>query len=57
MAEFLKKVPELVAARKIRPNRVKLWEGGLDGINGGLHYMIEGKHSGEKIVHQVIKTA
>ncbi|PSR78311.1 hypothetical protein PHLCEN_2v7433 [Hermanssonia centrifuga] len=57
MAEFLKKVPELVVARKIRPNRVKLWEGGLDGINGGLHYMIEGKHSGEKIVHQVIKTA
>ncbi|PSR78310.1 hypothetical protein PHLCEN_2v7432 [Hermanssonia centrifuga] len=53
MAEFLKKVPGLVSERKIKPNRVKLWEGGLDGINAGLEYMIEGKNSGEKVVHQV----
>lgn len=53
MAQFLKQVPELVSSGKIKPNRVKLWEGGLYGINDGLQYMIEGKNSGEKIVYRL----
>ncbi|KIJ35008.1 hypothetical protein M422DRAFT_34823, partial [Sphaerobolus stellatus SS14] len=34
VAAFLTKVPELVKSGAIKPNRVKLWEGGLDGIEG-----------------------
>ena len=32
---------------------VKLWEGGLDGVNAGLDYMREGKNSGEKLVYRI----
>ncbi|KAJ3529769.1 hypothetical protein NM688_g7808 [Phlebia brevispora] len=53
MAQFLKKVPELVRAGKIRPNPVKLWEGGLESINDGLQYMFDGRNSAEKIVYRI----
>lgn len=53
MAQFLTKTPELVAAGKVKPNPIKLWEGGLYGISDGLQYMREGKNSGEKIVYRV----
>ncbi len=53
MAQFLKKVPGMVSAGMIKPNRVKLWEGGLYGINDGLQFMMEGKNSGEKIVYKL----
>lgn len=53
MAQFLKKVPGFVSAGLIKPNPVKLWEGGLNGINDGLNYMREGKNSGEKIVYRI----
>ena len=53
MAQFLTKTPELVVSGKIRPNPVKLWEGGLDAIADGLRYMKEGKVSGEKIVYHI----
>ncbi|KIJ34029.1 hypothetical protein M422DRAFT_263987 [Sphaerobolus stellatus SS14] len=53
MAAFLTKVPELVKSGAIKPNRVKLWEGGLDGIEGGLAYMKEGKLSAEKLVYKI----
>ncbi|KAI0921151.1 hypothetical protein AcW1_004772 [Taiwanofungus camphoratus] len=53
MAVFLKKVLGLVSAGAIKPNLVKLWEGGLDSIKDGLQYMREGKNSGEKIVYKV----
>lgn len=53
MAQFLKKVPGFVSAGLIKPNPVKLWEGGLDGVNAGLDYMREGKNSGEKLVYKI----
>ena len=53
MAQFLKKVPELVMSGQVKPNPVKLWEGGLGAINAGLKYMMDGKVSGEKIVYRV----
>lgn len=53
MAHFLKKVPELVNSRQVKPNPTKLVEGGLSGIETGLKFMMDGKHSGEKIVYRV----
>lgn len=53
MAHFLKKVPELVKSGQVKPNPTKLFEGGLEGINAGLQHMMEGKHSGEKIVYRL----
>ena len=53
MAQFLKKTPELIVSGKIKPNPVKLWEGGLDAIPDGLQYMKEGKVSAEKIVYRI----
>ena len=53
MAQFLQKVPELVESGQISPNPTKLLQGGLEGINAGLQYMMEGKNSGEKIVYRV----
>ena len=53
MAQFLSKTPELVATGQVKPNPIKLWEGGLDGIADGLQYMREGKNSGEKIVYRI----
>lgn len=38
---------------QIKSNRIHLWEGGLYGINDGLHFMIEGKNHGEKIVYKL----
>jgi len=53
MAQFLAKLPSFVKAGHIKANTVKLWEGGLDGIEGGLEYMKGGKVTGEKIVYRV----
>ena len=53
MAGFLKKVPALVSSGAIKPNPIKVWDGGLAAINEGLQYMREGKVSGEKIVYRV----
>lgn len=53
MSQFLQKVPGLVSAGLLKPNPVKLLEGGLDGVNAGLDYMREGKHSGEKLVYRI----
>lgn len=53
MAQFLKKVPELVKSGQIKPNPTTLVDGGLDGIDAGLKLMMDGKHSGEKIVYRV----
>ncbi|KAL4245995.1 zinc-containing alcohol dehydrogenase family protein [Abortiporus biennis] len=53
MVQFLKKVPALVEKGLVKPNPVKLWEGGLASINDGLRYMKEGKNSGEKIVYRI----
>lgn len=53
MAQFLLKMPELVATGRVKPNPIKLWEGGLDAIPDGFRYMKEGKNSGEKIVYRI----
>ena len=53
MAAFLKKVPDLVKSGAVKPNPVKLWDGGLDAVNDGLQYMRDGKNSGEKIVYRL----
>ncbi|GJE87551.1 zinc-binding alcohol dehydrogenase family protein [Phanerochaete sordida] len=53
MVRWLAKTPALVSEGKVRPNPTKLFEGGLEGINDGLKYMQEGKHSGQKIVYRI----
>lgn len=53
MAHFLTKVPALVSTGAIKPNPVKLWEGGLAAIPDGFKYMKEGKVTAEKLVYRV----
>jgi len=53
MVAFLKKLPALVSSGSIKPNPIKLWEGGLESIKDGLQYMREGRNNGEKIVYLV----
>ena len=53
MTQFLEKVPELVKSGQVMPNPTKLLEGGLEGINAGLKYMMEGNVSGKKIVYRI----
>ncbi|KIJ35976.1 hypothetical protein M422DRAFT_261735 [Sphaerobolus stellatus SS14] len=53
MATFLRKVPELMKSGAIKPHYVKLWEGGLDGIEGGSAYMKERRLSVEKLVYKI----
>ncbi|TFK92536.1 GroES-like protein [Polyporus arcularius HHB13444] len=53
MVAFLKKLPQLVRDGALRPIPIKVWEGGLEGIQGGLQYMREGKVSAEKIVYRL----
>ena len=53
MANFLKYVPGLVQSEAVKPNPIKLWEGGLEAIPDGLQYMREGKVSAEKIVYRL----
>ena len=53
MAQFLKKVPGLVSSGAIKPNPIRLWEGGLEAIPAGFLYMKEGKVTGEKLVYRV----
>lgn len=51
--KFLEKVPQLFSNGYVVPNRIKLWEGGLQGVSDGLNYMRDGKISGEKIVYLI----
>ncbi|KAI0780462.1 GroES-like protein [Trametes elegans] len=53
MVQFLRKVPQLVRDRAVRPPAIRHWQGGLGGVPGGLQYMREGKVSAEKIVHRI----
>ena len=53
MADFLKKVPELVKSGQVKGNPTKLLEGGLEGVPAGFQLMKEGKNSGEKLVYRV----
>jgi len=53
MAKFLSKLGGLVKEGSVKPNKVKLWEGGLESCKDGFQYMREGKVSGEKIVYRL----
>jgi hypothetical protein len=53
MVQFLSKLSGIVQAGGIKPNPIKLWEGGLESVKDGLQYMKEGKVSGEKIVYKL----
>jgi len=43
-------LPGLVKAGKLKPNSIKLWDGGLDKVDEGLTYLQSGKASAEKVV-------
>ncbi|KAI0797098.1 GroES-like protein [Abortiporus biennis] len=53
VAQFVKKMPELVKNKLVKPNPVKSFAGGLAGIPEALQYLKEGKNSGEKVVLRV----
>lgn len=53
MAQFLKKIPELVKSGAVKPNPVKLWPGGLESVKEGFNYLKEGRNSGEKVVYRI----
>ncbi|KIJ34183.1 hypothetical protein M422DRAFT_35168 [Sphaerobolus stellatus SS14] len=57
MVAFLPKLTQLIRDGKLRPNRIKLWNGGLDAIQEGLDYMRQGKLSGEKIVYRICESS
>jgi hypothetical protein len=50
---LIDKFSGLVKEGKLKPMPVKLREGGLDGINDGLDYMVAGKVSAEKLVYRI----
>jgi hypothetical protein len=50
---MINKAPDLVKKKLIKPMRVRLGEGGLEGINDGLNYLEAGKVSGEKLVYRI----
>lgn len=54
LAAFLQDtLPGLVKAGKIKPNAVKLWDGGLEKVEEGLAYLQSGKASAEKVVFRL----
>ena len=53
MAGWIPKLEALVAEGKLKPNPVKLWQGGLNAVNDGFQYMREGKVSAAKIVYNL----
>ena len=58
MAQFLRKMPSFVSIGLLKPNPIKLLDGGLESVKDGLNYMREGKNSGEKLVdpaHKVLR--
>lgn len=50
LVDFLKTLPDLIAKGLIKPNPVRLLDGGFEGIKSGLDILREGKYSGEKLV-------
>lgn len=54
LSDFLQKlVPDLVRAGKLKPNAIKLWNGGLEKVDEGLTYLQSGKASAEKVVFKL----
>ncbi len=53
LVAFCENMPRLVEQGRLKPNLLKVWEGGLAAIPDGLQYMKEGKLSAEKIVYRL----
>lgn len=53
MVQWLKKQPEFIKEGVLKPNPVKLMDGGLEGIPVGFKHMMDGNVSGEKLVYRV----
>ena len=53
MAQWLKKQTDFVRRGLLKPNPVKLMEGGLEAIPAGFKYMMDGKVSAEKLVYRI----
>jgi NADPH:quinone reductase-like Zn-dependent oxidoreductase len=49
--KYTQLLPEFLEQGKIRPNRTKKCNGGLEGIKDGFKYMSEGNTSAEKLVY------
>lgn len=52
-ADFCEKLPELLQKGVIKPNTVKMYEGGLDDIPKGFQEYRDGVISNYKIVYKV----
>ena len=54
LIEYLRTtLPEHLRRGLIRPMKVNLWDGGLEKINDGFQYMIQGRVSAEKLVFRL----
>lgn len=54
LIEYLREtLPEHLREGLLRPMKVHLWEGGLERINDGFQYMIQGRVSAEKLVFRL----
>lgn len=51
--EFYDQLPGWIEAGKIKPNKPKFIEGGLDAIKDGFQMHRDGKLSAEKIVYEL----
>jgi len=51
--KYLSLLPELLSSKKIKANRIKSMEGGLNGILEGFEMHSAGKVSAEKLCYQV----
>jgi hypothetical protein len=53
MKEFVAAAELLIAQGKVKPHRIEIRPGGIDGILDGLKDMSEGKVSASKVVYQI----
>ncbi|BFZ65349.1 Zinc-binding oxidoreductase alcohol dehydrogenase [Saitoella coloradoensis] len=51
--QFYEKLPEWIQSDKVKPNRTRIVEGGLNGILRGFEEMKNGKVRGEKLVYVI----
>lgn len=46
-------LPQLIQEGTLKPQPYKVWPGGLDGVDGAMKHMQEGKVSFEKIMFRI----
>ena len=51
--ELYKKLPGMLESRAIRPNPVRIVEGGLKGVAQGFQLYRDGAVAGEKLVYRI----